>query len=77
LQAVDSSLEACGTSVDGNMVEVIELKVSEVKQTLARENPETQKGDTARLKASMKELDEATQALAALLLDEVASKLLE
>jgi molecular chaperone DnaK len=77
LQAVDSSLEACGTSVDGNMVEVIELKVREVKQTLARENPETQKGDIARLKASMKELDEATQALAAMLLDEVASKLLE
>jgi molecular chaperone DnaK (HSP70) len=55
--------------------EAIEQKISLIRQIIGSENTESRTGDTDRLKQGIQELDEATQELAAGLMQEMTTKL--
>jgi len=74
-QAAQSSLMHASGLITTEEREVIEQKISLIRQVIGSENTESRTGDTNRLKQSIQELDEATQELAAGLMQEMAAKL--
>ena len=74
-QAAQSSLVHASGLISTEEREAIEQKISLIRQVIGSENKESRIGDTDRLKQSIQELDEATQELAAGLMQEMAAKL--
>ena len=74
-QAAQSSLVHASGLISTEEREVIEQKISLIRQIIGSENTESRTGDTDRLKQGIRELDEATQELAAGLMQEMATKL--
>jgi molecular chaperone HscA len=74
-QAAQSSLVHASGLISTEEREAIEQKISLIRQIIGSENTESRTGDTDRLKQGIRELDEATQELAAGLMQEMATKL--
>jgi len=76
-QAAQSSLVHASGLISTEEREAIEEKISLIRQVIGSENPESRTGDTDRLKQSIQELDEATQELAAGLMQKLTETLLD
>ena len=76
LTAAQSGLAECGAELDPAARAQVEATVAELLAALATEQPATQTGDLARLKAAHTALDAATQPLADLLMDKAMEAML-
>ncbi len=74
--ATRKGLKDCAGEIEADYQSRLEAAVHAVEEALATENPETKTGETARLQAAATALDEATQALAGLLMDKAMEALL-
>jgi len=69
VKATRKALEECGPEIEPLYREQIETALTEVGAALGSEGPNTQTGDTARLKKAVTALDEVTRPLAEVLMD--------
>jgi molecular chaperone DnaK len=74
--ATRKALLECKDELGADGTAPVERALTEANAALATEDPETKLGDTNRLLAACKTLDEATQPLAELLMDRAMEKLL-
>jgi molecular chaperone DnaK len=76
LAAARKGLMDCAAEIDTGSKEQVESAMRAVAEVLAGENQELQTGDVSRLKAALAALDEASQPLAALLMDKAMEAML-
>jgi molecular chaperone DnaK len=76
VKAAEKALRDCEQELEPEYKGQIEAALSDVKALLASEDPATQTGDTARLKASLGKLDEVTRPLAEVLMDRAMEAML-
>jgi len=75
--AARKGLAECGSQLDADYRSKVEAGLAAVEQTLANEDPVTESGDAAKLKAAVAALDEVSKPLADLMMDQAMEALLE
>jgi molecular chaperone DnaK (HSP70) len=76
LAATKSALAECASELDPTYQQSVEHAVAAVESVLSGEDPKTQTGDPAKLKAATDRLDETTRPLAELLMDKATDAML-
>jgi molecular chaperone DnaK len=76
ITASRKGLAECASQITGDYRQQVEAALAAVEAVLAQENPRTKVGDPERLKAANAALDQATQPLAEILMDQAMEAML-
>ena len=76
VSATKNALAECAAEIDAGYQTQVEAALAAVESLIAAEDPKTQSGDPARLKAATTTLDEVTKPLADVLMDKAMDAML-